>query len=94
METKIKIEGMDFSENDYYTIQNVIKELLEFKIRNNAENTQSNNFYKPMCPYGYDDCIYDCNYIKALYPDWYKELECPTECEDCIDGSMYDDEDK
>jgi hypothetical protein len=50
--------------------------------------------YEPMCPYGYIDCICDCNYIKHYYPDWYKELGSPTVCEDCIAGSNYDDEDK
>lgn len=66
-----------------------------FKINEDKNCTQSEDeFYKPMCPYGYADCIYDCNYIKTLYPDWYIELGSPTECDDCKDGSMYDDEDK
>lgn len=50
--------------------------------------------YKPMCPYGHTDCVWDRNYIKHFYPDWYKELGEPTNCEYCVDGSHYDDEDK
>lgn len=51
-------------------------------------------FYKPLCQYGYDDCILDPGYIKATYPEWYKQLGCPCKCEGCEDGDMYDDEDK
>lgn len=49
--------------------------------------------YTPMCPFGYADCIGDCNYIAYYYPDWYKELGNPTKCQ-CVDGKGYDDEDK
>ena len=30
--------------------------------------------YKPVCPRGYDDCIWDPAYIFYNYPDWYKKL--------------------
>ena len=53
-----------------------------------------NGYYQPLCTYGYSDCICDPAYIKANYPDWYKELGNPTECQDCVDGERYDDEDK
>ena len=49
-----------------------------------------------MCKYGYDDCILDDDYIKANYPEWYKELQKMDgikSCDVCIDGSEYDDED-
>mgnify|MGYP000927218569 CR=1 FL=1 len=51
-------------------------------------------YYQPICKYGYKDCVCDPAYIKANYPDWYKELGSPTQCEDCTDGNCYDDEDK
>lgn len=51
-------------------------------------------FYEPLCKYGYSDCICDPAYIKTTYPEWYKELGCPTTCKQCEDGDCYDDEDK
>lgn len=30
--------------------------------------------YKPLCPRGYDDCVWDPAYIFFNYPDWYKKL--------------------
>lgn len=50
--------------------------------------------YEPMCPHGYTDCIYDCNYMKYYHPASYKRAGSPTECTHCEDGSDYDDEDK
>jgi hypothetical protein len=61
--------------------------------------------YKPVCPKGYDDCIYDPAYIKYEYPDWYKELYGDLSPEEAVltkEGCMekgeyceyYDDEDK
>ena len=54
--------------------------------------------YRKTCPYGYD-CIRDPAYILFYHPEWYKDLygdKTPQEavCDDCDDGSMYDDEDK
>ena len=57
-------------------------------------NDFENVYYKPACKYGYCDCILDPMYIKNTYPEWYKELGCPTTCQDCVDGNQYDDEDK
>lgn len=31
-------------------------------------------YYKPVCPRGQVDCVYDPAYIKYHYPDWYKKL--------------------
>lgn len=60
-------------------------------------------YYKPLCPYGCPDCIWDPAYIYTTYPNWYKKLygdKTPEEalaegsCKSCVDGSHYDDEDK
>lgn len=60
-------------------------------------------YYKPLCLYGYSDCIWDPAYIYNTYPNWYKKLygdKTPDEaiavdcCRSCIDGNHYDDEDK
>lgn len=62
-------------------------------------------YYKPTCKFGWDDCISDPAYIKATYPDWYKELygdmtpeEAALEDRGCCSCSEeychYDDEDK
>lgn len=53
-------------------------------------------YYEPTCRYGYVDCIGDPAYIKATYPEWYKELvERGGEfCGNCENGDCYDDEDK
>jgi hypothetical protein len=50
--------------------------------------------YTPSCPYGYDDCVLDPIYIKFYHPKWYEDLGSPTSCNECKDGSEYDDEDK
>jgi hypothetical protein len=56
-------------------------------------------YYKPTCPHGYTDCIWDPAYIYATYPNWYKKLwgdTLPEEnpCDQCPNGERYDDEDK
>lgn len=64
-------------------------------------------YYKPTCPRGYVDCVYDPAYIHFHYPDWYKELygdktpeEAAEKCRQKVleDPSeeyyCYDDEDK
>lgn len=55
--------------------------------------------YKPTCPHGYTDCVWDTAYIHATYPNWYKKLcgdTLPEEnpCGQCPNGERYDDEDK
>ena len=57
-------------------------------------DTMEDAYYKPTCQYEYTDCVLDPAYIKATYPNWWNELGCPENCEGCIDGSNYDDEDK
>lgn len=53
-------------------------------------------YYKPSCKYKHNDCILDPAYIKATYPNWYKELNADggCNCNSCINCSDYDDEDK
>lgn len=70
------------------------KELQENIIGNPILTYTDKGYYYPSCPYGYNDCVYDPMYIKEHYPDWYKDLGCPTDCEACEGGSEYDDEDK
>lgn len=56
--------------------------------------------YKPLCPQGFSDCVFDPAYIYCYHRDWYKKLYVDrspeevvkTECD--IYGSCYDDEDK
>lgn len=61
--------------------------------------------YKPMCPFGMNDCIGDPAYYKFYYPDYYKELygdlsleeTIKESCSCCIEWGYpkyYDDEDK
>ena len=63
--------------------------------------------YKPTCPYGYTDCVYDPAYILHIDPDWYKDLygdKTPEEAfkiqclksyeKDKYHCEHYDDEDK
>ena len=64
-------------------------------------------YYKPVCPRGYVDCVYDPAYIKYHYPDWYKKLygdktpeEAAEKCRQKViedpdeENYCYDDEDK
>ena len=48
--------------------------------------------YKPLCPRGYSDCIWDPAYIFYNYPDWYKELYGDLSPEEAIyePGGCYD----
>ena len=56
--------------------------------------------YPICCQFGYKNCIRDPGYIWVFDREWFIELYGdvnPTEvnsCEDCNDGSRYDDEDK
>lgn len=55
--------------------------------------------YRPTCVHGCTDCIWDPAYIYATYPSWYERLygEASPEdaqCENCLNGERYDDEDK
>ena len=63
--------------------------------------------YKPTCPRGYTDCVYDPAYIKYHHPEWYEELygnktleEATGECKEKVAKDpdekyyCYDDEDK
>lgn len=36
--------------------------------------TSNFQLYKPLCPRGYVDCVYDPAYIKFSSPEWYTEL--------------------
>lgn len=58
--------------------------------------------YELTCPYRLTWCVSDPGYIKAHYLDWYKSMfgdKLPADvvkesCENCVRGSLYDDEDK
>jgi hypothetical protein len=56
--------------------------------------------YKPTCPQGFIDCVYDPAYIKYINPNWYKELYGDLTPEEASkkhcnenDEYCYDDED-
>lgn len=48
--------------------------------------------YKPVCPRGYTDCVYDPAYIKFHHPEWYKELHGDMTPEEAVHkkGGCYD----
>lgn len=68
-----------------------------------GENRLKTIEYSPTCKHGFEDCVRDPAYIKATYPNWYKELygdispEQAAEtggCCACLDREQYDNEDK
>ena len=76
-------------------------------IRSPRNVFRSDNFrrYKPVCRYGYSDCINDPACEKYWRNEWYLKFYgdiSPEEavqhkrscCVDCTNGSFYDDEDK
>lgn len=71
-------------------------ELLKIEEEFNKFCDNVNRKYIPSCEYGYEDCIYDREYISTHYPEWLKELEKdgPYDCSNCNNGDQYDDEDK
>jgi hypothetical protein len=48
--------------------------------------------YKPVCPRGYTDCVYDPAYIKHHHPEWYADLYGDKTPEEAIheEGECYD----
>ena len=56
--------------------------------------------YHPTCRFGYYDCINDPAYILCYHKQWYHDMwggvlpQDVTDCNSCINGSDYDDEDK
>ena len=56
--------------------------------------------YPICCPFSYTDCIHDPGYIWQFHHDWFIKLYGDIspfkvkDCEDCEEGSEYDDEDK
>ena len=56
--------------------------------------------YPIYCKYGFADCIHDPGYIGKFDKKWFIELYGNVEpstvktCENCDEGSDYDDEDK
>lgn len=57
--------------------------------------------YKPTCPQGFSDCIYDPAYIKCYHPKFYEKLygeltpeEASKESCSADNEYCYDDEDK
>lgn len=75
------------------------KDLSETICMDEGPNQFKTIYYKPTCPHGYEDCVFDPAYIYATYPKWYASLcgdKKPEEvvCDNCKDGERYDDEDK
>lgn len=70
----------------------------------NPAYKQHYNYYKPYnptCKFGNMYCISDPAYIYHYHREWYHELygdklpeELGDECEYCLNGEHYDDEDK
>ena len=86
----------DFNDGQFSEMSLSENELNE-RIIENPQSVYKNgekSYYQPLCQYGYGDCVCDPAYIREYYPDWYKELGCPTICESCENGNEYDDEDK
>ena len=64
----------------------------------------NNMSYKPLCPFGKEDCICDPAYIFYYYPDWYKKMHRDMTPEEVVMKTCakkkkefpncYDDEDK
>ena len=90
------------------TFQKIYKQIKElYKIIPDQNFCQ---FYKPVCPRGFNDCVNDPGYIQFYYPNQYKELYGDRTPEEAIytqngcwdsfqrDPEMiwycYDDEDK
>jgi hypothetical protein len=75
------------------------KDLSETICMDEGPNQFNTVYYKPNCPHGYEDCVWDPMYIYSTYPKWYASLygdKKPEEvvCDNCKDGERYDDEDK
>lgn len=109
---------VDFSINLIFSIDGQLVDecpLIEVKKSYVSKNTldvlqKSDEDYTPVCPRGFDDCVWDPAYIKHTDPDCYKELYgdlTPEEaiymrggCNDkytedpAMEGYCYDDEDK
>lgn len=70
---------------------------LSIDLNNNLKRVRSlTNIeeYRPTCPHGNIDCVYDPAYVRRYYPDWWVKLGMPTSCQNCPNGERYDDEDK
>ena len=95
---RIEIEDLKDKLNPSKTI--IEEELLSRTLCMDEGPNQFNTiYYKPTCPHGCTDCVWDPMYIYSTYPNWYKKLYGelnPAEavCEDCPHGERYDDEDK
>ena len=92
-----------------HVLINDIKEYVK-KLKGSPVETPPLDYYNPVCPRGYMDCVYDPAYIKHCYPDWYKSLYGDLSPEEAIHDpggcvermendpdekyGCYDDEDK
>ena len=68
-----------------------------------GENRLQTVEYQPTCKHGFEHCVHDPAYIKAVYPVQYKELygdisperaAASGGCCACLNAEWYDDEDK
>lgn len=94
--------------NDKFWCEQCIDNPIVQQILKNLPKVSKFMNYKPVCPYGYNDCIGDPAYIKYYLPTWYQELYGDITPEEAIikDSCMkyyqcneefccyYDDEDK
>lgn len=55
--------------------------------------THSFEYYVPLCPFGYTDCISDENYENSANIKHLRSFSGKP-CDGCKDGSIYDNEDK
>ena len=80
-------------------IEIVPNDLSETMCMDEGPNQFKHVYYKPNCPHGYEDCVWDPMYIYSTYPKWYKSLYGEADprtitCDNCKNGERYDDEDK
>ena len=108
----VSIGDVDFDIENVEDCDAIVRIYLKDSNKKEEEKTRevAGKKYIPVCPRGYDDCVWDPAYIQCFYPDWYKELygdKTPTEAiateNDCLDKVKedpdeefycYDDEDK
>lgn len=51
---------------------------------------QVDTSYVPTCPFGEYNCIHDPAYQRKYSPEWWEQMEMPTECE-CYEEFLKDE---
>ena len=89
-----------------YTDRSECINCIDNPIYENVPRKSLYSWMKPVCPYGYQNCIYDPGYIKKIYPEEYArqfgnippdqavETSMCIACFECKNSPYYDDEDK